>query len=54
MSWDRKAERSAQYLKRKKSKAKSRTKSYKREQVKAREDLDDIKNRDTTIYRDTD
>ena len=58
MSWDRNAERSAQYQKRKKSKAKSRTKSHKKEQVKAREDFDDIKyyieNRKTGVSRDTD
>ncbi len=53
-SWDRKAERVEKFQKKKKSKTKARTKGYRKEQLKEKDDLDDIKNWHTGLLRDSD
>jgi hypothetical protein len=54
MTWDRKAERSRNFQKRKASKNKARTKSYRKTQIREKEDFDDIKNWQDGLSRDTD
>jgi len=53
-SWDRKAERVERFKKKKKSKSKSRTKGYRQAQLKEKDDLDDIKDWHTGLFRDSD
>ena len=52
--WDRKAERSERFQKKKKSKNKARTKGYRQAQLKEKDDLDDIKNWKAGLFRDSD
>ncbi len=54
MTWDRKAERNRNFQKRKASKNKARTKSYRKTQIREKEDFDDIKNWQDGLSRDTD
>ena len=54
MSWDRKAERTERFNKRKQSKNKARTKGYRQTQLRAKEDIDDIKNWEDELLRDRD
>jgi len=55
-SWDRKAERTEMFHKRNKVKDKkqnkARTRSYRQEQLKERDDLNDIKDWETGLFRD--
>jgi len=55
-SWDRKAERTEKFQKRNKAKDKkqnkARTRSYRKEQLKERDDLNDIKDWKTGLFRD--
>tara|TARA_S200002703_G_scaffold60710_1_gene52599 strand:- start:215 stop:379 length:165 start_codon:yes stop_codon:yes gene_type:complete len=54
MSWDRKAERTEKFNKRKKSKNKARTKGYRQSQLKEKDDVDDIKNWQYELFGDRD
>tara|TARA_A100000172_G_scaffold48134_1_gene30085 strand:+ start:145 stop:309 length:165 start_codon:yes stop_codon:yes gene_type:complete len=54
MSWDRKAERTEKFNKRKKSKNKARTKGYRQSQLKEKDDIDDIKNWQYELFGDRD
>ena len=54
MSWDRKAERTERFNKRKQSKNKARTKGYRQSQLREKEDIDDIKNWEVELFRDRD
>jgi len=54
MSWDRKAERTEKFNKRKKSKNKARTKGYRQSQLKEKDDVDDIKNCQYELFGDRD
>ena len=53
-SYDRKAERTARFNKKKQSKNKARTKGYRKEQLQERDDIDDIKDWKAGLFRDTD
>ena len=44
MSWDRKVERRERFNKRKQSKNKARTKGYRKDQLREKEDINDIQN----------
>ena len=52
MSWDRKAERTERFNKRKQSKNKARTKGYRQTQLREKEAIDDIKNWEDELVRD--
>ena len=54
MSWDRKAERTERFNKRKQSKNKARNKGYRQTQLREKEDIDDIKNWEDELLRDRD
>ena len=54
MSWDRKAERSQSFQKKKASKNKTRSKDYKKSRVKERENLDDLEEWNNRLFRNTD
>ena len=54
MTWDRKAERSENFQKRKASKNKAKTKNYRKAQLREKEDLNDIKNWEGRLSGDTD
>jgi hypothetical protein len=54
MSWDRKAERTERFNKRKQSKNKARTKGYRQAQLKEKDDVDDIKNWENGLPRHRD
>lgn len=55
-SWDRKAERTEKFQKRNKVKNKkqnkARTRSYRQEQLKEKDDLNDIKEWEAGLFRD--
>tara|TARA_R100001510_G_C7630630_1_gene189544 strand:+ start:743 stop:907 length:165 start_codon:yes stop_codon:yes gene_type:complete len=51
MSWDRKAERTERFNKRKKSKNKARTKGYRQSQLREKEDSNDIENWEDELFR---
>jgi hypothetical protein len=53
-SYDRKAERTARFNKKKQSKNKARTKGYRKEQLQEKDDIDDIKNWKAGLLRDSD
>ena len=53
-SYDRKAERTARFNKKKQSKNKARTKGYRKEQLQEKDDIDDIKNWQAGLFRDSD
>ena len=53
-SYDRKAERTAKFHKRKQSKNKARTKGYRKEQLQEKDDINDLKDWQTRLFRDTD
>jgi hypothetical protein len=53
-SYDRKAERTARFNKKKQSKNKARTKGYRKEQLQEKDDIDDIKNWKAGFLRDSD
>ncbi len=52
-SYDRKAERSAKFHKRKQSKNKARTKGYRKEQLQEKDDIDDLKDWKAGLLRDS-
>ena len=52
MTWDRKTERSNAFNKKKQSKNKARTKSYRKTQLREKEDFDDIKNWQDELFGD--
>ena len=52
MSWDRKAERLEKFNKRKQSKNKARTKGYRKDQIKEKENINDIKNWQDELFGD--
>ena len=54
MSWDRKAERTEKFNKRKKSKNKARTKGYRKDQLREKEDINDIENWQDELSRNRD
>ncbi len=54
MTWDRKAERSRKFNKRKASKNRAKTKTYRKSQLREREDLDDIKEWERELSRNRD
>lgn len=53
-SWDRKEERRERFNKRKQSKNKARTKGYRKDQLREKEDIYDIENWDPRLFRDSD
>ena len=52
--YDRKAERIEKFNRKKKSKNKARTRNYRQSQLKEKDDLDDIKDWQAGLFRDTD
>lgn len=54
MTWDRKAERTKKFNKRKDSKNKTKTKNYRKSQLREEEGLDDIKNWNSGLLGDSD
>ena len=54
MSWDRKVERRERFNKRKQSKNKARTKGYRKDQLREKEDINDIQNWQEELSRDRD
>ena len=53
-SYDRKAERTARFHKRKQSKNKARTKGYRKEQLQEKDDINDLKDWKTGLPGDSD
>ena len=53
-SYDRKAERIAKFNKKKKSRNKARTKGYRKEQLQEKDDINDLKDWQAGLFRDTD
>ena len=53
-TYDRKAERSARFHKRKQSKNKARTKGYRKEQLQEKDDIDDLKDWKAGLLGDSD
>ena len=53
-SYDRKAERTARFNKKKQSKNKARTKGYRKEQLQEKDDINDIKNWKARLLRASD
>ena len=54
MIWDRKQERSKAFNRKKQAKNRARTKSYRKTQLREKEDLNDIKNWEGRLSGDTD
>ena len=54
MSWDRKVERRERFNKRKQSKNKARTKGYRKDQLREKEDINDIQTWQEELSRDRD
>ena len=54
MIWDRKQERSKAFNRKKQAKNRARTKNYRKTQLREKEDLNDIKNWEGRLSRDTD
>jgi len=54
MSWDRKEERRERFNKRKQSKNKARTKGYRKDQLREKEDINDIENWEDELSRHRD
>ena len=52
--YDRKAERAARFHKRKQSKNKARTKGFRKEQLQEKDDINDLKDWQAGLFRDTD
>ncbi len=53
-SYDRKAERIAKFNKKKNSRNKARTKGYRKEQLQEKDDINDLKDWQAGLFRDTD
>lgn len=53
-TYDRKAERTARFNKKKQSKNKARTKNYRKQQLSEQDDEYDIKNWKAGLFRDSD
>ena len=53
-SYDRIAERIAKFNKKKKSRNKARTKGYRKEQLQEKDDINDLKDWQAGLFRDTD